>query len=296
VSHDHIAAPHLSDEDLLLDYYGEATSEQRTQTRAHLESCAECQAIDRELRAVLALVDTEPLPDAPPGFEREMWARLEPHVRLNGAAEVRLSPPRGKRATARLAEAFGAGGKPDTPVRLEPDTTYPTLWRFEFPRWALAASAAALAIGSFALGRAWDTPRLAPAVASVEDARAISERMLRNEVEEHLERSQRVLVEIVNNDDAAPAMLASDRERAADLVAAGRLYRRSVEQIGDMETRDLLEAVERVLVEIANGPEVETSNDLSEVRARINDQDLIFRLRLMTAEMRAREQRARPTW
>jgi vacuolar-type H+-ATPase subunit E/Vma4 len=63
-----------------------------------------------------------------------------------------------------------------------------------------------------------------------------------------------------------------------------------------METRDLLEAVERVLVEIANGPEVETSNDLSEVRARINDQDLIFRLRLMTAEMRAREQRARPTW
>jgi hypothetical protein len=41
---------------------------------------------------------------------------------------------------------------------------------------------------------------------------------------------------------------------------------------------------------------VEASNDLSEVRARINDQDLIFRLRLMTAEMRAREQRARPTW
>ena len=48
-----------------------------------------------------------------------------------------------------------------------------------------------------------------------------------------------------------------------------------------------------MLVEIANGPEVESSNDLSEVRARISDQDLIFRLRLMTAEMRAR--RARQT-
>jgi hypothetical protein len=90
--------------------------------------------------------------------------------------------------------------------------------------------------------------------------------------------------------------LASDRERAADLVAAGRLYRRSIDDRADAETRDLLEAVERVLVEIANGPERESSNELSEVRARISDQDLIFRLRLMTAEMRARDQRARSAW
>jgi hypothetical protein len=130
----------------------------------------------------------------------------------------------------------------------------------------------------------------------VAESRTVSERLLRSEVEEHLERSQRVLVELANTDDSAPVMLASDRERAADLVAAGRLYRRSIEEIGDVETGDLLEAVERVLVEIANGPDVESSNDLSGVRARISDQDLIFRLRLMTAEMRAREQRARATW
>jgi hypothetical protein len=159
----------------------------------------------------------------------------------------------------------------------------------------LAASVAALAVGSFALGRVWDTP-MPSSPASTADARALSERMLRSEVEEHLERSQRVLVELVNTDDSAPVSLASDRERAADLVAAGRLYRRSVEEIGDAGTRDLLEDVERVLVEIANGPEVDTSNDLSEIRARISDQDLIFRLRVMTAEMRARDRRAGPIW
>jgi hypothetical protein len=75
-----------------------------------------------------------------------------------------------------------------------------------------------------------------------------------------------------------------------------RLYRRSIGESVDAETRDLLEDVERVLAEIANGPEDETSNDLSGVRARISDQDLIFRLRVMTAEMRDRERRARPTW
>lgn len=258
-------AQHIGDEDLLLDYYGEITPEQRAVMRAHLESCADCRALDRELRAVLALVDSEPVPEAPPGFEREMWARLEPDV----VSAVRRT----------------------SVVRLKRDTT----WSFEFPRWVLAASVAAMAVGSFALGRVWDTPTTPPQGAH-SDTRELSERMLRSEVEEHLERSQRVLVELVNADDSAPVLLASDRERAADLVAAGRLYRRSAEGMGDADTRDLLEDVERVLVEIANGPDVESSNDLSDVRARITDQDLIFRLRVMTAAMQARERRARPTW
>jgi anti-sigma factor RsiW len=251
---------HVSDEELLLDYYGEASPDQRASMRAHLETCAECQALDRELRGVLALVNSEPFPDAPAGFERDMWARLEPHI------------------TKPVVSGFSR-----------------TWWSFELPRWALAAAAVALAAGSFALGRVWDTPS-APPVAPVDPGLAASGRMLRNEVEEHFERSQRVLVELVNADDSGSVVLASDRERAADLVAAGRLYRRSVEEIGDSETRDLLEDVERVLVEIANGPAVETSNNLTAVRARISNQDLIFRLRVTTAEMRARERRATPTW
>jgi Putative zinc-finger len=267
-------ARHMSDEDLLLDYYGEATPEQHAEMRAHVETCADCQALDRELRAVLALVDSEPVPDAPPGFEREMWARLEPVVSgFRRTNEVRL------KADTTAADTTAA------------DTT----WSFELPRWALAASVAALAVGSFALGRVWDTPTTPPRV-STADVRELGERMLRSEVEEHLERSQRVFVELVNADESVPVLLASDRERAADLVAAGRLYRRSAEEMGDADTRDLLEDVERVLVEIANGPEVESSNDLSEVRARITDQDLIFRLRVMTAGMQARERRVRPTW
>jgi hypothetical protein len=274
-------ARHISDEDLLLDYYGEATPEQRAEMRAHVETCAECQALDRELRAVLALVDSEPLPDAPPGFEREMWARLEPVVSgFLGAPKPRS----------------GEGGSRTNEVRPKAETTRAdSTWSFEFPRWALAASVAALAVGSFALGRVWDTPTTSPGV-STPDVHELSARMLRSEVEEHLERSQRVFVELVNAADSAPVLLASDRERAADLVAAGRLYRRSAEEMGDADTSDLLEDVERVLVEIANGPEVESSNDLSEVRARNTDQDLNYRLRVMTAEMQARERRARPTW
>ena len=198
------------------------------------------------------------MPEAPAGFEHEMWARVEPHV-VSGFR--------------------------------------PTLRTFDVPRWALAAAAAVLAVVSFTLGRVWaPAPSSTSSSASVADARSLNERLLHSEVEEHLERSQRMLVELANADDSAPVMRASGRDQAADLVAAGRLYRRSAEEMGDADTRDLLEDVERVLVEVANGPAPETSNDLNSVRARISDQDLIFRLRLMTSAMRARERRATPSW
>jgi hypothetical protein len=269
VNQDHAraSARHLTDEDLLLEFYGEGSPDERVALRAHLDACDRCRALERELRGVLALVDTEPVPEPPEGFEREMWARLEPQITRNAGA-----------ATSNVGAAFRR------PFRT-----------FELPRWAFAVGTAVLAIGAFSLGRVWDPPS-APSPEAIADVTDVNERLLRSEVEEYLERSQRALVELVNADDSAPVVPASDRARAADLVADGRLYRRSFENGGDAETRDLLEDVERVLVEIANGSEDETSNDLSGVRMRISNQDLIFRLRVMTAEMRERERRARPTW
>ena len=72
-----------------------------------------------------------------------------------------------------------------------------------------------------------------------------------------------MLVELVNADYEIGAPIAGDRARAADLVAAGRLYRRSAEQMGDSEIGSLLEDLERVLVEVANGPADIAPEDLS---------------------------------
>ena len=69
---------HLTDEELLLDFYDEGTAVDRTRVRTHLEQCEQCRALDEELRDVLTAVDTAPLTEPPSGFEREMWARIEP--------------------------------------------------------------------------------------------------------------------------------------------------------------------------------------------------------------------------
>jgi len=69
---------HLTDEELLLDFYDEGTAVDRTRVRTHLAQCEECRALDQELRAVLTAVDTTPITEPPNGFEGEMWARIEP--------------------------------------------------------------------------------------------------------------------------------------------------------------------------------------------------------------------------
>jgi hypothetical protein len=221
------------------------------------------------MRAVLALVDTAPTIEAPAGFGREMWARVEPHISA--------------RSTRRRS-------------------WWPVL---ALRQYALAGGMAALLIASFTLGRVWErAPRretptplaadVAPVASGTADSR--TERLLRAEMEDHLERSQRVLVDVVNTDDAADVSLASDRTRAADLVADGRLYRRAADRVGDVEMRDLLEDVERVLVDVANGSSSSTSKELKDVRTRIDQQDLVFRLRVAGSEIRDRQRRAQPTY
>jgi hypothetical protein len=240
---------HLTDEELLLDFYGESTAAERTRVRTHLEQCDECRTVNSELRAVLTAVDTTPLTEPPSGFEREMWARVEPLL----------------------------------PVR-EP---WHTRWSGMIPRLAVAASIGVLLVAAFAAGRVWDRSPVGSSAAIVDD-QAMIERLLRGEVEDHLERSQRMLVELVNADYEVGAPIAGDRARAADLVAAGRLYRRSAEQIGDAEIGGLLEDLERVLVEVANGPADVAPEDMGRLRQRIDDQDLLFRVRVVAREIRER--------
>jgi hypothetical protein len=247
---------HVTDEELLLDFYGESSTADRDARRAHLASCHACRALDREMRAVLTMVDETPLPEAPEGFGRQMWARVEPHISARST---------GSRA-----------------------------WWAMPSRWVLAGGVAAMVVVAFIAGREWNSPprsRTSPAL----ELRAVSERLFQSEIEQHLEQSQRVLVDLVNADDASFGPDA-ERVRAADLVAAGRVYRRSAEALGDLEMRDLLEDVERVLVDVANEPADGASKDLTGVRTRISEQDLLMRVRLAASEIRERERRARPTW
>ena len=239
---------HLTEDELILHYYGETERADESRVESHLASCAECRFANQQLRQVMTLVDSAAPVEAPPGFERIAWARLEPALDGNKSA-----------------------------------------WKtfFWFPQWALAGGVAALVLAAFVAGRvssvdptSGSTPGL---VAEIEP-----NRVLQAEVGDHLDRTQMMLVELANADTDHADVLAGEQIRAVDLVAANRLIRQSAEQNGDVVIADVLEDLERVLMEIANAPADASSNDLTDLQSRITDEDLLFRLRVIASEMRQR--------
>ncbi|MGE0865173.1 MAG: hypothetical protein AB7P34_14855 [Vicinamibacterales bacterium] len=246
---------HLSEEELILHYYGETDRADESRVDTHLAECGGCQAANARLRGVLMLVETAAPAEARSGFERDVWARLEPQLDANTAS------------------------------------TWKAL--FWFPQWALAGGIAALVLVAFMAGRfTGGVPAgVAPESGVVADASPV--RVLHAAVGDHLDRTQMMLTELVNNDVDQADMFAGEQERASDLVAINRLIRQSAAQSGDAGVVDVLEDLERVLLEIANAPADVTSNELSDLKDRITAQDLLFRVRVIASEMRNRTQPGR---
>ena len=242
---------HLSEEQLILHYYGETPRGEAARLTEHLASCGECEAANTSLRRMLMLVDSAAPVEARPGFERDVWVRLEPKLEKNRRS-----------------------------------------WKMFFwaPQWALAGGVAALVLVAFMAGRISNSPGV---VAPAQPAQASPERVLHTAVGDHLDRTQMMLVELVNADTDQLDQLAGEQARASDLVAANRLIRQSAEQSGDAAIADILEDLERVLLEIANAPADVTSNELSDLKSRITTQDLLFRVRVTASEMRQRTQNDR---
>ena len=127
------------------------------------------------------------------------------------------------------------------------------------------------------------------ATATTATANQLRERILLVDLGEHLDRSQMVLVELVSAGDENPVDISDERARAEQLVAANRLYRQTAVATGDAGIADLLDELERVLVDLAASPEQVSSDDLNEVRQRIESRSLLFKVRVLSADVRQRQ-------
>jgi hypothetical protein len=70
---------HLTEEELILHYYGEAEGESLA-AELHLEHCAECRAAYGGLQRVLNVVDSLPLPGRAADYGAQVWARIAPQI------------------------------------------------------------------------------------------------------------------------------------------------------------------------------------------------------------------------
>jgi hypothetical protein len=219
---------------------------------AHLAECEACAGALRELRDLLALVPAAEPPALRPARAAELWSRARGPRDV--PVDFKRRPSAGSKVARMLPQHLAAWG-------------------------ALAASL----IFAFWMGR--QLPSDAPAPVA-------RERVLLVAVGQHLERTRMVLVELSNTPGRGPARIASEQQWAASLLAENRLYRLAAHSSGDSGVVGVLEELERVLAEVANGPDVLSARQLEDLRTRIEARGLIFKVKVVEGQVRARTRRA----
>jgi hypothetical protein len=248
---------HFSDEDLTLYYYGEGRK--RADIEQHLEACAACASLYGEISQTLAMIAAPEIPERGDQYGLEVWQR------------IRHKLP-------------------------EQDAPWWTTF-FRHDRLVFAAAAAMLVLVAFVAGRLWPRPPVdvpvagsgqtasgAPGSINVGDTR---QRILLTSVADHLDRSERVLTDIMN---APRGDISSEQRWADDLLTTSRLYRQDAVDAGEQSVAAVLDELERSLLEIVNSPSKISAADLEQIRRRIDAAALLFKVRVMSDGLREREQ------
>jgi hypothetical protein len=156
--------------------------------------------------------------------------------------------------------------------QLHPLNRRPAFWR---NRWFALAAAAAMLVAAFLAGR-FTRPHEAPRLVAISaDGR---QRVLLISLGDHLERSEMVLAELANGPDQAPDV-AEERARARHLISENRLYRQTAAESGDPALAQVLDELERVLLDITHG------TDPEEIKSRIESESLLFKLRVLGSNL-----------
>jgi hypothetical protein len=246
---------HMTEEELIA--YREGIAEQRTMISEHLAACGECRGELERIEAVLAALDSLPVPDAGAGYGRQVWQQIAPRL-------------------------------PEKPER------WWQVW-FEPRRLAAAGAVFALIIAAFLAGRITKRTGSPDSVATEQQVR---ERVLIVAVGGHLGRSEMMLMELSNASPANPAQkqvnISTEQHRAEDLLEDNRLYRQTALQEGDAGLANVLDDLERVLLDVAHSPDEVTPAQLEAIRKKIEAQGILFKVRVVNQELQQRQQAPKP--
>jgi hypothetical protein len=248
---------HYSEDDLILYFYEERP--RSADIQQHLDTCAPCAAAYRELLATLKMIATPEAPERGDQYGLEVWQR------------IRHQLP-------------------------EQEMPWWSAW-FRADRLALAGAFAVLLLAAFVAGRWWSAANApAPTVASAaptppnaagtagDDGRR---RILLTSVADHLDRSERVLTDIMNVTGGSD--ISNEQRWAEDLIVSSRLYRQDAADAGEQSVALMLDEIERSLLEIVHTPSRATAARLDEIRRRIDAASLLFKVRVLGSELRQRQ-------
>jgi hypothetical protein len=250
---------HPKEEELIAYQDGEV--EGRAMITSHLADCAECQAELARIDALLAAINSIPVPEPAGDYGQRVWQQISPRLPEKRAHwwDFLFSQPR-------------------------------TIGWLAPRRWVAAGAVAALVLAAFIAGRL--SKPIVPGTPVAVDQSKVRERILVLAVGEHLGRSEMVLVELANSSPQSAGQkdvnISQEQRRAEDLLEENRLYRQTALEQGDSALAGVLDELERVLLDVAHSPQQLSPAQLQGLRQRIETRNILFKVRVVGRELQQR--------
>jgi hypothetical protein len=240
---------HLSEEELIAHAYAEDDSHAVQQ---HLLACAECAKAYGALGSDLADMKFAEAPPRDAAYGQRVWQSLAGSL---PAYESRKS--------------WFRGG----------------LW----PALSYAAAGIAL-VCAFVGGRLWEH-RHAQTIAQNHvqqhepSVPQLPQRVVVVVLSDHLDRSERLLVELKHAEGGGVA--SPLRDEARSLLAANQICRKNAKQDDDRALSTALDRLDHLLVELANEPEGLNSQSVAKLQDEMNVDGLLFEVRVLRSRQAA---------
>jgi hypothetical protein len=240
---------HLDRDELVAHFYGEAGAE----AAKHLAGCAQCAQAFAKLRGDLEAIEAIEPPARDAAYVERLWEAIAPAL---PAYEPR------RKSRPRL-----------------------TLWR----GLGYAAACAVLAAGAFFAGRIFEQKQPHSALAVKPAPQPAQPRVVVVLLSDHLDRSERLLVELKHADVGISAPL---RDEARTLQAANRVCWKNAGD--DPELKTTLERLGHLLDELAEQPEEVSPATLTRLQNEMNADGLLFEVRVLRTHVAEQPAPARP--
>jgi hypothetical protein len=212
----------------------------------HIESCAECAQAYAALQADLAGLHAVEPPARDAAYGEQVWHAIEPSLPVYG------SP---KRTWQRLG-----------------------LWR----GLSFAAACALLVAAAFFAGRLWEhrQPRITAAKAPPPPQQVVLVLL-----GDHLDRSERLLVELKHTSADSTEMISPLRDEASTLLAANGMRRQDARRIGDPALATTLDQLNKLLGELAKPSGTLDPAAIARLQKEASADNLLFEVRVLRSRI-----------
>ena len=246
---------HMTEQELIA--FREGVADQRAVISDHLAACGECRSELERIEAVLAALDSLPVPDPGADYGTRVWQQIAPRL-----------PEKRER--------------------------WWQMW-VEPRRLAAMGAVVALIIVAFVAGRMTRRDHSPDNIATREQVRERILVVAVGEHLGHSERMLVELSNAEPSDPAQKQVnISAEQHRAEDLLQENRLYRQTALQEGDTGLASVLDDLERVLLDVAHSPDEVTPKQLEAIRQKIEARGILFKVRVVGKELQQRQEATQP--